>query len=378
MIHPSLYRSPRALLPPLPMRARPLPWEDLPSLLTRTAHRMGYEDPRWIVSPEQRSSPLRLSDLSALSRKADYDFLEQLLLLDEETLYHLTLHRFTPSLSMSEQQSKHFEADCVPRPLLSPALLRKFFLPASSTKVCPLCLSEKEPYDRLHWKCRFVSSCPEHDVLLLDSCPACAAPIASMRASLTRCPRCDRADFRTCATPSLRQAEALSRGNALLLWMLGVERTQRGIHQGEAKSPLADLRPQHYFKLFEGFRYLLHQTLPPDLLATINREMDVLPPELFALSLKTGAEHILLDTALFHKVFDHWPDAFYAFLDHFHALLRKTYGHGYYGKASHYLFFHLLDEGAFEPIVQAFRVYDDALWQRPMPPSNTLKQGGGL
>src|SRR5215469_2954693 len=123
MIHASLYRSPRALLPPLPMRVRPLPWEALPSLITRIAHRMGYEDPRWIVSPEQRSSALRLSDLSALTKKADYDFLEQLLLLDEETLYQLTLHQFTPSLSMSEQQSRHFEADCVPRPLLSSALL---------------------------------------------------------------------------------------------------------------------------------------------------------------------------------------------------------------------------------------------------------------
>jgi hypothetical protein len=159
--------------------------------------------------------------------------------------------------------------------------------------------------------------------------------------------------------------------------MLGVERTQRGIHQVEANSSLADLQPRHYFKLFEGFRYLLHQTLPSDLLVTINREMDALPPELFALSLKTGAEHILLDTALFHKVFDHWPDAFYVFLDLFHALLRKTYGHGYYGKASHYLFFHLLDESAFEPIVQAFRVYDDALWQRLVPPADTPKQRGG-
>jgi TniQ len=362
------------------MRTQPLPWEGLPSLLTRIAHRMGYEDPRWIVSPEQLSSPLRLSDLSALAKRADYDFLEQLLLLDEETLYHLTPHRFTPSLSMLEQQSRHFEADCVPRPLLSPALLRKFFLPASSTKVCPLCLSEKEPYDRLHWKCRVVSSCPEHNVLLLDRCPACAAPIASMRASLPRCPRCDRADFRTCATPSLRQAEALSRGNAFLLQVLGVERSQHGIHgihRDEVDSPIADLRPHQYFKLFEGFRYLLNQTLPRDLLATINGEMDALPPELFALSLKTGAEHILLHTALFYKIFDHWPDAFYAFLDLFHALLRKTYGHGYYGKASHYLFFHLLAESAFEPIVRAFRVYDDVLWQRLFPPADTLKQGGG-
>jgi hypothetical protein len=372
----SLYRSPRALHPPLPMRARPLPWEALPSLLTRIAHRMGYEDLRWIVSPEQRSSPLRLSNLSTIAKMADYDYLEQLLLLDEETLYHLTLHRFTLNLLMSEQQSKHLEADCVTRPLLSPALLQKFFLPASSTKVCPRCLSEQEAYDRLHWRCRFVASCSEHDVLLLDSCPACAAPIAPMRASLTRCPRCDRADFRTCATPSLQQAEALSRGNAFLLRMLGVERTQHGIYRDEVNSPLADLLPHHYFKLFEGFRYLLNQTLPAELLATINREMDALPPELFALQLKAGVGPTLLHTALFHKVFVHWPDTFHAFLDLFHALLRTTYGHGYYGKASHYLFFHVLDESAFEPIVQTFRVYDDALWQRLIPPANTLKQGG--
>jgi hypothetical protein len=228
---------------PLPRRAQPLPWEDMPSFLTRISHRMGYEDLHWIVHPQQLSSPLRLSALSALSRKVDYHFLEQLLLLDEETLYRLTLHRFTTRLTTVEK-SKYFGEDSVQRPLLSPALLQKFFLSAPYTKVCPRCLDENEPYDRLYCRCRFVLSCPEHAVILLGTCAECNAPISSARAILACCPRCGRADYRVCSTPSLLQAESFSRGSAFLLKMLGVSCSQHDAIREEANSPLCNLLPQ--------------------------------------------------------------------------------------------------------------------------------------
>jgi hypothetical protein len=39
-------------LPPLPRRAPPSPWEDLASVLSRTARTMGYTRPQWLLRPE--------------------------------------------------------------------------------------------------------------------------------------------------------------------------------------------------------------------------------------------------------------------------------------------------------------------------------------
>jgi hypothetical protein len=38
--------------PPLPQRAAPQPWEDIASVISRTARKMGYGDPKWVLQPE--------------------------------------------------------------------------------------------------------------------------------------------------------------------------------------------------------------------------------------------------------------------------------------------------------------------------------------
>lgn len=77
-------------------------------------------------------------------------------------------------------------------------------------QVCPDCLaSDPVPHYRRAWRLSFVTTCPEHQCLLLDQCPACAAPIdpraaCDVRAqvhgldAICRCWRCD-ADFRHAA-----------------------------------------------------------------------------------------------------------------------------------------------------------------------------------
>ena len=206
-------------------------------------------------------------------------------------------------------------------------------------------------------------SCPEHAVILLGTCAECNAPISSTRAILACCPRCGRADYRVCSTPSLLQAESFSRGSAFLLKMLGVSCSQHHANQEEANSPLCTLLPHQYFQLFVGLRYILDKTLTRDHFSKVNTAMEVLPFDLFTLPLNTGNDYILLYIALFHKIFSHWPHTFYAFLDLFHHLVRETYGHGYFAKACDPLFFHYLDKRVFEPIVQIFRAYDYPLWQ---------------
>jgi hypothetical protein len=85
--------------PPLPLRTRPLPWEDIGSLPSRAARRMSYEQPSWLLRPVSGQHHLRAADLPVLTRRADYTFLERLLLLDLDTLYALTLNRFAAALN---------------------------------------------------------------------------------------------------------------------------------------------------------------------------------------------------------------------------------------------------------------------------------------
>src|SRR5947207_7778906 len=82
-------------LSPLPRRRVPYPWEDLASLISRTAEAMGYASPSWILRPELAKHSIAPEGLPLLSGRADYQMLGRLLGLDESTLPTLTLHRFS-------------------------------------------------------------------------------------------------------------------------------------------------------------------------------------------------------------------------------------------------------------------------------------------
>src|SRR6266571_2958944 len=168
---------------PLPQRVIPLPWEDLPSLISRVARKMGYERPEWILRPEALSHSIAPSTLPLLRRRADYQLLKRLLLLEEEQLFSLTLHRFT----------HRFEALPCPPPQTNPDFLAsiertlprhvQFFRSEPETQVCPLCLDNPDGYDRLYWRCSYVLLCARHRIYLVDHCPACRAPIPGLRRS---------------------------------------------------------------------------------------------------------------------------------------------------------------------------------------------------
>ena len=90
-----MQHSTNSALFPIPARVVPSSLEDLASYISRVATEMGYRNPGWILHPEGVVSTVQPYNLCRLSRKADYQFLEQLLCLNERTLYDLTLHRFT-------------------------------------------------------------------------------------------------------------------------------------------------------------------------------------------------------------------------------------------------------------------------------------------
>ena len=86
---------------PLPIRVVPEPWEDLSSLLSRTAVQMGYQKVGWLLRPEDCAYSRLERDVCFLLQDETYQYLGRLLQLSEEALYKLTLHRFLPQMLAS-------------------------------------------------------------------------------------------------------------------------------------------------------------------------------------------------------------------------------------------------------------------------------------
>ena len=91
---------------PLPLRVQPQPWEDLHSFLTRSARRMHYDKAAQVLQPELSSHHIASSKVSLLTEQADYTSLSDLLLLSQDTLYQMTLHRFSAPFQHVETLSR--------------------------------------------------------------------------------------------------------------------------------------------------------------------------------------------------------------------------------------------------------------------------------
>ena len=203
-------------LPSLPLRAVPYPWEDLSSLLCRIARKLDYPDPRWLLHPQGSSYGINTSDLPLLSKQRDYLLLQQLLLLDEATLYSLTTHIFAPILDdfASLEHKSPFR--------LRPQLFASYFLEYPRTRVCPQCLEEDPVYDRLYWRMRYVFFCPLHRIRLRDFCPHCSKTISALRLEPFHCPSCRRGDYREHGLAPIAQDHLLQVGTVLFLRALGI------------------------------------------------------------------------------------------------------------------------------------------------------------
>jgi len=304
---------------PLPLRVVPKPWEDLPSLLTRTAVRMGYPSPRWILRAEEVAYDMETANPCLLHKSADYQYLQHLLLLDEETLYQCTYHRFAEQL---QPPVEFFGGgpDEIQRPLLGQNAAVAVFDPYASTKVCPLCLAEEPAHGRLYWNVRHVVLCPRHHVFLVDRCPRCLKPIPLLRPSLICCPKCHVGDYRA-AQAIVATHPLLRSGQRLTLNRLGMKGMGEEHEEGElAHSPLLDLLPWHYFLLLNAFRHILFVFSPDDPFLPLDPELRALlgQPHLLARAASSPLWPVL--TAVVPFIFASWPEHFFAFLQ---ALLRR-------------------------------------------------------
>src|SRR6266566_8239703 len=103
---------------PLPVRIIPCPWEDLASILSRSAQEMGYQTVLWLLRPEV--IPHRVArEVCRLRKALSYQVLERLLLLSEERLYSMTFHRFATRLQAPEEAFLTGKVEEIQRPLLS-------------------------------------------------------------------------------------------------------------------------------------------------------------------------------------------------------------------------------------------------------------------
>lgn len=312
-----MQHSPISPLAPIPARVVPCPWEDLASYITRVATEMGYKNPGWILHPEGVASTVQPYNLCRLRRKADYQFFEHLLCLNEGTIYDLTLHRFTLWL-LEPAVSRSVIPEEIQCPLLTRYILQTFFHPYSATKVCSVCLTGEPAHGRLYWCALPVVVCLRHRVFLTDRCPVCQCPIPLLRPSLSSCPRCQKGDYREAPIVHMPEDPLFSLGQALILHNLGVQSTVQDAEVADTSiTPLLQLLPWQYFLLLDAFRCILGPLFPDAPFLRVSADARVLlhrrPRPQSELSLLEWSVII----ATVHSLCTSWPDNFFSFLDAF-------------------------------------------------------------
>ncbi|HEX9135286.1 MAG TPA: TniQ family protein [Ktedonobacteraceae bacterium] len=301
----------------LPRRATPRPWEDLASFISRTARHMGYEQPEWVLHPENSAQSIAPQRLAYLSRLADYELLERLLLLDEEVLYSLTLHRFATSLGGRHSTPGQLPLEIGRLQLLDPG----FFWPRLETQICPYCLYEEEAYDRLYWRVRTLLICPRHLIYLQHRCPACFKPIPALRSHPFLCPYCRKGDYRSVCEAIHPRDVWLYDTQVLLLEHLAIDYTEWGT-PSHSKSLLKALSPRHYFLMLQQFEHLfVRETFASVVLRDLFQD-----PTLRSLSQRPGERK---SAFLFHWLVAEWPKHFFWLLERIASLFPEEV---YWGK----------------------------------------------
>jgi hypothetical protein len=318
-------------LQPLPLRVLPLPWEDLGSLLSRTAREMGYEKPEWLIRLKNVPHKMNPDDLPRLYRKNDYLLLRQLLILEEGAIYALTLHRFARRLGKKVQLLSDLPGEkeqSINRPGLPYDFRRLFFLDGRHTKVCSLCLDEENGYDRLYWRCTLILYCPRHRVLLVHNCPICSKPIPALRLSPTLCPACKTGDYRTDLNPLLPEDDWLEPSHRRLLRYLDIDETEVGASLISSEETTLDRLPSPtYFEILSVCSSLLMLSSLTEERSTrfLLRELPLEAIEVRLLQSLRIFSYEIHVPLLVHYLSSAWPLHVLAFLTCLQRLLQEVF-----------------------------------------------------
>ena len=301
-------------IPPLPRRATPYPWEDLSSLLCRVARKMGYPDLRWILRPQGSPYGINASDLPLLTKQRDFQLLQQLLLLDEATLSSLTAHIFAPVLDDFARPEHNASSR------LRPQHFASYFLEYPRTRVCPQCLAEGPPYDRIFWRMRHVFFCPFHRTRLRDFCPRCSRTISTLRPEPFRCPSCQQGDDREPVEAPIDQDHLLHVGTVLFLHALGITLPEDGITWQQVCPLFPRQASTTAISLLRHITETFTESFTLEELLTLLVDLSALSTD--DISIHSGL-FTTSDTAaffLFHAFLFQWPTRFFRLLDLLYAL----------------------------------------------------------
>lgn len=346
---------------PLPIRLALNPWEDLASLISRLAKEMGYTSIDWILNPEEVPHQVHTYSLLSMRAAADYQFFENLLRIDEQTLYQHTFHRFAPRIQKTAPSAPASPGD-IHEQLLDRGATENWFSSFRSTRVCPQCIGEEAAYSRLYWGVRPVVSCLKHRIILIDRCPTCSRSIPALRLHADRCPFCKTGNYRTARRKPLPEDPLFLIGQTMVMDFLGIEELESEA-TSKYESPLRTLLPWQYFRLLEAFRQTLAPFFPdsPFLQAppSLRAQLPTHAPRPRA---KFSLEEWSVFISTFHALFANFPHSFFSFLDEL-ARLRSLRASSKTGVEHHFGAFYLswlykhLSDPAFSFLRDGFQEY---------------------
>jgi hypothetical protein len=311
---------------PLPVRVLPEPWEDLASLLSRSAVEMGYKHVNWLLRPEDRSYRWLGRDVCFLFQDETYQYLEHLLQLSKEELYKLTLHRFLLQMQTPEEKQTTLSGcrECPLFPSLGHAI-RKLFLSKSATRVCPRCLAEEPAYGLLCWNFGPVVSCLKHHIFLVDCCPLCQGPIPRLRSILTRCPCCNSGDYRLAPSVKIPEEPLFLSSQAMILAHLGIEEECReGVPTEYGESPIHGLKAWQFFQLLKSFWNVLGPFFPNHLVLQTVAGLSIPSGSRTGSKLQLSLGEWVSFVLTFRTLFASWPDNFISLLESLQSVRSHT------------------------------------------------------
>lgn len=163
----------------LPVREPALPGESLTSFVRRHAQAMGYDRLSLLLSLlSDTSLPVHLDELHS---EPELSALANLLRCEPGVLRSMTVHHYYEQLVFESPTS----SPTVPVSCDSRTILRFFSL--STSPLCPACLSDSIPYDRLFWTFKPIPVCLMHRCALIENCPQCQRRILPRRISTRYC-----------------------------------------------------------------------------------------------------------------------------------------------------------------------------------------------
>ena len=105
-------------------------------------------------------------------------------------------------------------------------------------RVCPDCLRESA-YHRAIWDLGFISVCPVHRKVLVDTCRRCGQPLRWMGADLTRCGHADEGDLTQAVAEDVSEGDV--RATRAVYGLLKDERFAADVKRVRALPPFRDL-----------------------------------------------------------------------------------------------------------------------------------------